>query len=306
MRLGYLLREAWRGISRRTGGFLLAATVVAVCITLLSVFLVVTVNVMALVRTAGERGEMYAFVTDEAGSAPEDLLARAAALDGVRAVRFVSREEALQELRGDLGPDADLLDALDENPLPASIRLSLAPDATTGDALAGMEQKLRLLPGVVEVWSGKETLAQLSRALRTVTVLDLALLVLVAVSSVFIIFQAIESSISSRRREIEIMELVGATPAAVRFPFLLEGMIQGVAGGAAAFLAVLLLYRIVKAIVPAPGLPLLAVLALDVVLGLLLGLAGALIAVARRDSGATPVVVSAPRRARREPPARQP
>lgn len=284
MKTSYLFKQAWRGVARHRGGFVLATTVIGVCITLLSAFLVVTVNVLALVRVAAERGEMYAFVTDNVATEPGSLLAQVASLEGIRSVRFVSREEALQELRADLGPDADLVDVLADNPLPASIRLTVSADATSETELENLERKLLLLPGVSEVWSGKETLVRLNRALRTATILDLILALLVAVSVVFIVFQTVETSISTRRREIEVMELVGASPVTVRMPFLLEGLLQGFGGGTAAFAATVVVYLIVKSIIPAPALPVLFLLIVDIVIGVALGLIGASMALGRRDA----------------------
>jgi cell division transport system permease protein len=282
MNTAYLLRETARNIARHRGGFALAATVIGVCLMLLSLFGVVTVNVMMLVRAASDRGEVYAFIADDVARAPSALLAQAAALEGVRAVRFVSKDEALQELRADLGPDAAMVDALAGNPLPASVRLSISAEATSLEDVEELERKLRLLPGVTEVWSGKDILTSLNRALRTVTILDAVLLLLISVSAIFIVFQTIESSISARRREIEIMEMVGATPAAVRIPFLLEGLAQGLAGGLLAFTVAALLFLVSRAAVPSLNLPVVAVAVSDLAIGLALGLTGAAIAVARR------------------------
>jgi cell division transport system permease protein len=173
---------------------------------------------------------------------------------------------------------------LSENPLPPSVRVTIGSAYASARQVEQTEQKLLLLPGVTEVWSGKEFVAQLNRIIRTLMLLDIVILVVVSAAVAFIVFQTVESSIVARSREVEIMELVGASDAAVRAPFIIEGTTQGLAGGLAAFLLLFLLYRMVATAVPAPPLPLLGVLGIDLALGALLGITGSGIALNRIQS----------------------
>jgi cell division transport system permease protein len=279
MRLSYLFQETFRSISRNRGSFILAATVQAICLVLLSIFIVLTWNVVRLSETASRRIELYAFVTEQAE--PELLKGRIGALDGVAQARFVSKDEALTELRSDLGPDSGLVDAIGENPLPPSVRITVRPGFASAAELEGIERKVMLMPGVTEVWSGKEMVERLSRITRTVLLLDIGILVTVFCAVLFIAFQTVESSIASRRHEIEIMELVGATNATVRLPFIIEGTSQGLLGGIAAFVLVLVLHRITAASIPASTLPTGIVVLADLVLGAFSGTVGSLMALNR-------------------------
>ncbi len=279
MRLSYLFQETFRSISRNRGSFILAATVQAICLILLSIFIVLTWNVVRLSATASRRIELYAFVTEQAE--PELLKGRIGALDGVAQARYVSKDEALTELRSDLGPDSGLVDALGENPLPPSVRITVRPGFASAAELEGIERKTMLMPGVTEVWSGKEMIERLSRITRTVLFLDIGILVIVFCAVLFIAFQTVESSIASRRHEIEIMELVGATDATVRLPFIIEGTCQGLLGGLAAFVLVLVLHRITAAAIPASTLPTGIVVLADLVLGAFSGTVGSLMALSR-------------------------
>jgi len=279
MRLSYIFQETFRSISRNRGTFMLAATVQAICLVLLSIFIVLTWNVFRLSETASRRIELYAFVTDQAE--PELLVGRIGALDGVAQARYVSKDEALVELRSDLGPDSGLVDALGDNPLPPSVRITVRPGFASAAELDGIERKTMLMPGVTEVWSGKEMIERLSRITRAVLFLDIGILVIVFCAVLFIAFQTVESSIASRRHEIEIMELVGATNATVSLPFIIEGTSQGLLGGIAAFVLVLVLHRITAAVIPASALPTGIVVLADLVLGAFSGAAGSLIALNR-------------------------
>ena len=279
MRLNYILQEALRSINRNRGSFILAATVQAICLVLLSVFIILTWNLVRLSQAASRQVELYAFVGDQAD--PTLLVERIASLDGVAQARYVPKDEALTELRADLGPDSSLVDALEQNPLPPSVRITVRSGFASLSELASLEQKVQLIPGVTEVWSGKEMVERLERITRTVMYLDIGILVIVFLAVLFIAFQTVESSIASRHHEIQIMELVGATGAAVRLPFVFEGTAQGVLGGAAAFVLAVAFHRLTAVVIPATAMPTGIVLLADLGLGTLSGVTGSLIALNR-------------------------
>lgn len=295
MNLGYLFKETLRTISRNLSQFFLASAVMAICLLLTIIFLVITLNVVKLSTIAATRAEIYAFVTDEVALDPTPLLERIANIAGVTAVRLVSKAEAFDELRADLGPDTLLCDVLGESPIPPSIRVNLHPDyAGLGNVIA-LEQKLLLLPGVTEVWSGKELLAQISQAVKTLLILDVILLITVAVSAIFISFQTVENSVTTRTQEIEIMELVGASRTAVRIPFILQGICQGLFGSIIAFVLIFVIFKVVTSFVRAPFFPVGAVLLGNIILGVLFGLTGSIVALERLPSTLS-VKPKAPRR----------
>ena len=279
MRLSHILQETFRSINRNRGSFILAATVQAICLVLLSVFIILTWNLVRLSQAASRQVELYAFVGDQAD--PTLLVERIASLDGVAQARYVPKDEALTELRADLGPDSSLVDALEQNPLPPSVRITVRSGFASLSELASLEQKVQLIPGVTEVWSGKEMVERLERITRTVMYLDIGILVIVFLAVLFIAFQTVESSIASRHHEIQIMELVGATGAAVRLPFVFEGTAQGVLGGAAAFVLAVAFHRLTAVVIPATALPTGIVLLADLGLGTLSGVTGSLIALNR-------------------------
>ena len=279
MKPSYILQETLRSINRNRGSFILAATVQAICLVLLSVFIILTWNLARLSEAARRHIELYAFVADQAD--PTVLVDRISSLDGVAQARYVPKDEALTELRTDLGPDSSLVDALEQNPLPSSVRITVRSGFASLSELTALEQKIQLIPGVTEVWSGKEMVERLERITRTVTFLDIGILAIVFLAVLFIAFLTVESSIASRHHEIQIMELVGATGATVRLPFLFEGTAQGMCGGVAAFVLAVIFHRLAAVVIPATALPIGIVLIADIGLGALSGIAGSLIALNR-------------------------
>jgi cell division transport system permease protein len=273
------LQELKRGVRRNRAGFLMAVAVQGICLLLFTVFAVVTLNVMSLLNSARSRVEIFAFVNDNANA--DDLNTSMLAITGVAGVRYVSKDSALVELKQDMEESAGIVDALGYNPLPASLRIRLAPGYAQAGKLAEVERKVAVLPGVIDVWSGHELLAKLERIFRTALVIDVGLLLVIALAVIFIVFQSVESLVATRSREIEVMRVVGATSALIRRPFYWEGLVQGTAGGLLAFLLCLVLWQIALTQIPSPVFPVLAVAVFDIVLGGLLGLMGADIAVSR-------------------------
>jgi cell division transport system permease protein len=284
MSISYLLSETFRTIRRNLNQFLLAGVVMSICLLITAVFLMLTINILKLARSAASHAEVFAFVSDEVAADPVSLLQRVANISGIAAVRFVSKAEALEELRRDLREDTVLVNAIGTEPIPASIRISLYPEYATGKQLNQIEEKLLRLPGVTEVWSGKELLEQLNQAVKTTVLLNILILLIVAGSVIFIAFQTVENSITRRAQEIEIMELVGASRFAVRFPFICQGAFQGLIGSAVAFIMIYVIYRIAVSLIPAPYFPVLIILLFILVLGILLGIGGSIIALNRLPS----------------------
>lgn len=240
---------------------------------LLSLFLLLTTWVLRVAQIASERMEVYAYLSD--GADPEPLRSQTLMLTGVRSVRYVSKEEALREFQAEMGGDQELLALLGYNPLPPSLRIELYPAYRTPDHLARLEEKLYLLPGVEEVWYGKEIIARFHRALMLLVGVDILLLLLVGFVVGFVGFQTARMEALARSTQIEIMGLVGATPGMIKAPFRFEGLLQGLAGGAGASLLLTLTFWALGSELPGLQFTPLPFLAINLVLGGVIGVLGA-------------------------------
>lgn len=228
----YFFRESFEGL--RKNGVLSFASVstMALSLAVLAVFLGVVLNLDHLLRTARSQVKVVAFLKrDFPRSERESFLARVSGLPGVGEARYVTREEALERLKKMFGDRASLLEAVEaENPLDDSVELRLL-DTSYGEQVV---RELRSLPEVQKVLYNRETVSRLHRLAQGVQALTLVLGAAVAFASVFIVSNAIRMAVFSRRREIQIMKLVGATDGFIRWPFLLEGAIIGLAGASLA------------------------------------------------------------------------
>jgi cell division transport system permease protein len=151
----------------------------------------------------------------------------------VKSFRFVSKAEALKEMRKTV---PTLVKDLAYNPLPASYEVI----PKRAEYISSIARTLRnpLPPGVDKVKNGGETSKRVVQVGKIVELIFLVAVIVLLIASTLLIANTIRLSIFSRRREIEVMKLVGATNWFVRGPFMLEGLLCGLAGS---LLAVILL-----------------------------------------------------------------
>ena len=170
----------------------------------------------------------------KAGATKGDTDAFAARLKSdarIGEVRFVSRDEALKELKATDGL-ADVVDALDRNPLPDAF-IVRARDSNP-ETLAELARELRRAPSVADVQADAAWAQRLASLARLGRLAVLLLTALLAFGLVAVTFNTIRLQILTQRDEIEISKLIGATDAFIRRPFLYLGLLQGLAGGALA------------------------------------------------------------------------
>lgn len=244
-RFFFFTQEAFRAL-RRNGAPSMAAIVTTVTtVILLGVLIPVFQTTQAKSESVRESLEFRVAIYDDATqgeiSALEDKLK---AIPHVASVTFISKSEALAELRKDLGrsKSEDLLAQLHDNPLPANFQIK-ADDASNLDAVRaavtppGPNGKPKpispIIQDVFDRQQESQQIEQVTSALKIVLTVITALLIL---ASLMLVGNTIRLSIYTRRREVEVMRLVGATRWFIRWPFMIEGVVVGFAGGLVAIL----------------------------------------------------------------------
>ena len=241
MRWGFFVREALRGLRRSSAPALAALLTVLLTAVVLGVFIPV---VQATTGTANEvrsRVVVDVYVKDSATQLEQAELRNAIeSTSNVKSVEFISKGEALERAQ-EKNPKAfeEGAELLGSNPLPASFRVhpddpDRLDEIVTRLAAGGEPQ----LAAIDEVRDREEDTDKILSATGLVKALTAGLAVLLVLASIALIANTIRLSIFARRREVEVMKLVGATNWFIRWPFVIEGMIVGFLGG---LLAVLLL-----------------------------------------------------------------
>lgn len=230
--LRYLAGESFAGFRRRKLTTGVTVLIMSSSLLVLALMVLVTLNLgVALERTRANVDVRVFLVTGLDAERQAALQPPFLSIPGVREVRFISQEQALAEMREMLGADADVLEMLDENPLPATYHLELGKGHRTPEAVAQIAAELRRWPEVDDVvyseaWVG--ALATWAKAFRWGS-LVVSLIVLGA--AVFVISNTVRLTMASSRRLIEIQMLVGATNGFIRTPFLVEGVVHGLLAG---------------------------------------------------------------------------
>jgi cell division transport system permease protein len=234
MRPAFFIREALRALKRNAAPSLAATVTVLLTALVLGIFIPI---VQATTGTANDVRNRVLVDVYVANDATDDEVAelenQLGATPNVERVEFISKEEALEQER-ERNPEAYQL--LGRNPLPDLFRLHPDdPDQVTAIADGLRSQHLA---AVDEVRNREDDTDKILEATGFVKALTAMLAGLLVLASIALVSNTIRLSIFARRREVEVMKLVGATNWFIRWPFVIEGLIVGAMGG---ILAVLLL-----------------------------------------------------------------
>ncbi|MGQ9824418.1 MAG: permease-like cell division protein FtsX, partial [Desulfotomaculales bacterium] len=221
-RAGYYLREAF--VSIRRNGWLSLASVgtVTVSLFILGCSLLLVMNANKFAETLEDMLEISVFLdANVTGEQIRNLNEKIRSLPGVAEVEFIPKEQALAKLKESIG--ADKLEGLDFNPLPDAFRVKVS-DPQLVPRLAG---EITGLPGVEQVRYGQGLVEKLLAVTRGIRIAGWVTMVVLGCAAIFLISTTIRVSVFSRRHEIGIMKLLGATNWFIRVPFLLEGLFLG-------------------------------------------------------------------------------
>jgi len=240
MGLGFFIRESLRSIKRNAIPSFAAAASVLVTLLVLGVFIPV---VQATTGAANSvRSKVMLDVYLKTSAKPRDVTrvkALIARQPNVKDVQFVSKQQAYQTERK-RNPEAYAL--LGSNPLPDTFRVTPNDPAkidTIRNALSPQTPsgaRTAVDPAIDEVKNRRDETNKILTATRVVKLTMALLAILLVLASVLLVSNTIRLSLFSRRREVEVMKLVGATDWFIRWPFMLEGVILGALGGVLAIL----------------------------------------------------------------------
>ena len=243
MRPAFFFKEAVRSLSRNAAPSLAATITVLLTALVLGIFIPIVEATTGSANEVRNRVLVDVFIQDKASDAEvEELRTEIGAMSGVKSVEFVSKEQALEEERKERG---ELYELLGRNPLPDSFRIKPEdPDEVeaVADRLAPLDPQANREPqfaAIDEVKYSEDETDKILSVTNLVKWLGGGLAVLLVFASIALVANTIRLSIFARRREVEVMKLVGATNWFIRWPFVIEGVMVGAFGG---ILAILMLW----------------------------------------------------------------
>ena len=225
----FSLTRAWQGFWRNALMSLAATATMVLMLLLLAGFWIIQTGLLAGLQFTAQKVEVVGYLQPNAQANQVDALqAQLEAMPEVAAVTFVSRETALDNFRASMAAQGreDLTRYLDSNPLYASLEVKLVDPANVravGEALRA-DPSIRNVINIEDLVDRVLTVTSLLRTAGTVV------LVIVGIIVLFIIVNTIRLAVVARAEEIEIMRLVGASDAFIRWPFVFEGAFVGLLG----------------------------------------------------------------------------
>jgi cell division transport system permease protein len=241
-RLWFFTQEAFRALRRNAAPSVAAIVTIVVTVLLLGVLVPVFQTTQGKSQEVRDQLELKVFLFDDATRAEMNALrGRIEGISHVNSVEFVSKSEALRILEGRL-KDPSILKELNTNPLPPSFNVR-PDDAANLEAIrqeltpVGPSGKPRpISPIISEVKDSREEAEKIEDVTSALKIVLTVLTGLLLVASLMLVGNTIRLSIYARRREVEVMRLVGATRWFIRWPFMIEGVVVGFLGGLAAIL----------------------------------------------------------------------
>lgn len=228
------LREMMLAFRRAPLLAILGITTIAFSLFAFSLFGLVALNIRQALREIEDRVEIRAFLVEGTSDAQvEELMRGIGNIPQVADAGYVSPDSALVRARHEL---EEFRDVMEGSFLPASVELRLKEGSRDPETVKEISRRLETYPIVEEVRYGREWVEKLYRIRNIAGLAGSVLGGVFALVAIIIIGSTIRMSILARTREIEIMRLVGATNMFVRLPYLLDGLVKGLIGGALAII----------------------------------------------------------------------
>ena len=246
MRIYYL--RAIRDL--RNNKFLNAVTVVTIALSIMivSAFLLFFVNANQVVNSWKKGIRVMAYLKPGMASLEISALKQQiTSMAGVEEVRYIPKQEGLMMLREHLKRQSSLLADLKTNPLPDTFEIRLLPSARNDTRVESLAAEIESLAPIDDVEYGQDWVGRLSYIVRLFRFTAFAMGGLFFMASVFIVANTIRLVLYSRRTEIDIMRLVGASDRFITAPFYIEGLLLGALGGIGGILTLLITFGIITA-----------------------------------------------------------
>ena len=288
MSISYSFKSAFQSLCREKWINILSILTVTSSLLMITLTFFTLYNIELFTNRLPERFSMVAYLKNTL--TPEETQNITSTLqkrEDIAAVKYISKEDALTELRQTLKDSGYILEGLDENPLSTSIELKLKKDFVTANSAKQISDDIKKIEGIDDVYYGEkiaEAINLLKKSLRNTSII---IFLIISTGVIFVIYSTVKILFYRRKSEIEILKLLGATKGFIRAPFLIEGGLIGFSGGTLGTIGALLFYfavtyRLSKVIPILKSLAFpLEILVLLPAIGIILGIIGSVIAIGR-------------------------
>lgn len=240
--IGYLIGEGFRNVFKNKKSTIASIVIMCMSMLIFGMFFTIGENVDYIMTHVEEAQGMQVFIKE--GTKEErvkQIGEEIKEIHGVNKTKYVSKEEALNQVKEQWKDKSDLLDGY-ESVFPESYVVTLTDLSLNQE----VQNKIMQITDVEEITSNKQTISTLMSIAKWVRIATGILLLILVIISIFIIANTIKLTVHARRKEISIMKYVGATNRFIRGPFLVEGIVIGILSALISLLIVGITYNIIS------------------------------------------------------------
>lgn len=285
--MSYATRTAMAGLWHEKWINLLCSFTIGAGLVIISLASLVVYNTHITIQRIPDRFSVMVFLNDEGAEDSAKLIATIKGLKGVKTARYISKQDALDELKAAVeNTDIDI-EEMKDNPLPASIDLKINKSALSESKVKALAQRIGNLKGVDDVYYASGLLRVIQSIRLYANGAGLTFTGILTIAVLFVSYSTVKILLYRKQDEIDTLKYLGATKNFIRAPFLIEGALIGLSAGLAA-LGVLTLIQLVIVNKLGGQLPIIKTLAFPLLIfpalplaGLIVGITGAWLAVGR-------------------------
>ena len=243
--IGLVFRQVRSSLRHLCWTHLLTSVTVALTLFVFGAFMMLQVNLEQLLSAWGDQIQITAYLGRDVAPAERGaLLKRIESLPEVQRVHYTSQTQAWRDFQSALGAQSGLIEGLPHDILPASVELSIKSGYRDSSTIEQLAQRLRTEKEIATVEYPQQWVERLGLIVLAVEWAKWIVGGVLFLATFFIVGNAVKLAIYARRDEVEIMQLVGASQGLIQAPFVLEGMLQGLAGAAASLAALWGVYAV--------------------------------------------------------------
>ena len=232
MRPLYLLQEAMNNLRVNRGNVLIGIVTTAFTLVCFGVFLLLYLNLKNVTGTMQSDIEVIVYLDPGASEQVVSLVQKRLKTEPAAVtLTFVSKKQALRDFSEQFPEESLLLEGMEANPLPPSVVVNLSPRFLDTESLSAFAERVKQLPGVTYVAYSQDWVDTLTLVVSYFELGAVVIGMILAMATVTIIANTIRLSLYTRKEEIEILRLIGATGVFIAIPYVIEGTILGALGG---------------------------------------------------------------------------
>ncbi len=244
--IGYLIGDGFKNVLKNKKSTASCLIIMCAAMLIFGIFFTIGENVSHIMEGITQEQGIQVYlkydVTDSQIKETEKILN---SIDGINNTTYVSREEALNQMKAQYQDSASVLEGISEERMPPSFIITFTDLSVNEKVQEEIKDKVPYLDEKGAIRSSNEVISALMSIANGIRIISLVLLIILVIISIFIISNTIKLTVYARRKEISIMKYVGATNGFIRWPFIVEGIIIGVIAAIISILIVGLTYNVI-------------------------------------------------------------